>query len=149
MNELVVDACSFILWSEVSFLEIIIERKLFTIVLTEDVLNELEDEVSRFYVERGKERGVIKIVKVKEEEKNKIKVKYKLGKGEVAAIAFCMKEGKIFITDDKKAEKKAEKEKVKVFTTPQVIKEFVKDDALLSIIKEKIRKLYPNRFPEL
>jgi hypothetical protein len=48
MNEFVIDSSSFILWSEVSFMEIIINKKLFLIILTKDVVNELKDEKSIF-----------------------------------------------------------------------------------------------------
>jgi predicted nucleic acid-binding protein len=149
MNELVVDASSFILWSEVSFLEIIIDRKLFSIVLTKDVADELKDEDSLFYLNKGMEKGVVKIVEVENKEKDSISVRYRLGKGEISCIAFCMKEGKLFVTDDKLAKKKAEKEKVKVLDTSQLIKEFVKDEKLLMLIKEKFKKFYPERFLEL
>jgi predicted nucleic acid-binding protein len=149
MNELVVDTSSFILWSEVSFMEIIIDKKLFSILLTKDVADELKDEDSRFYLNKGIEKGIIKIVEVDNKEKDRISVKYRLGKGEVSCISFCMKEGKFFVTDDKLAKKKAEKEKVKVFNTSQLIKEFVKDEKLLMPIKEKFKKFYPERFSEL
>jgi predicted nucleic acid-binding protein len=146
MNDVVVDASSFILWSEVSFMEIIIDRKLFSIVITKDVAEELKDEDSLFYLNKGIEKGVVKIVEVDNKEKDRISVKYRLGKGEISCIAFCIKEGKILVTDDKLAEKKAEKEKVKVFNTSQLIKEFVKDEKLLMLIKEKFKKFYPERF---
>jgi len=48
MNEFVIDSSSFILWFEVSFMEIIINKKLFLIILTKDVVNELKDEKSIF-----------------------------------------------------------------------------------------------------
>jgi predicted nucleic acid-binding protein len=146
MNDVVVDASSFILWSEVSFMEIIIDRKLFSIVITKDVAEELKDEDSLFYLNKGIEKGVVKIVEVDNKEKDRISVKYRLGKGEISCIAFCIKEGKILVTDDKLAKKKAEKEKVKVFNTSQLIKEFVKDEKLLMLIKEKFKKFYPERF---
>jgi predicted nucleic acid-binding protein len=149
MNELVVDTSSFILWSEVSFMEIIINKKLFSILLTKDVADELKDEDSRFYLNKGIEKGVVKIVEVDNKEKDRISVKYRLGKGEISCIAFCIKEGKILVTDDKLAKNKAEKEKVKVFNTSQLIKEFVKDEKLLMPIKEKFKKFYPERFSEL
>jgi len=149
MNELVVDASSFILWSEVSFMEIIIDGKLFSIVLTKDVADELKDKDSLFYLNKGMEKEVIKIVEVDNKEKDSISVKYRLGKGEISCIAFCMKEGKLFVTDDKLAKKKAEKENVKVFNTSQLIKEFVKDENLLILIKEKFKKFYSKRFSEL
>jgi len=48
MKGFVIDSSSFILWSEVSFMEIIINKKLFLIILTKDVVNELKDEKSIF-----------------------------------------------------------------------------------------------------
>jgi predicted nucleic acid-binding protein len=149
MNEFVVDTSSFILWSEVSFMEIIVDKKLFSIVLTKDVADELKDEISLFYLNKGMEKGIIKIVEVENKEKDIISVKYRLGKGEISCIAFCIKEGKVLVTDDKLAKKKAEKEKVKVFNTSQLIKEFIKDEKLLMLIKEKFKKFYPERFSEL
>jgi len=151
MNEFVIDASSFILWSEVSFMEIIINKKLFLIILTKDVVNELKDEKSIFYLNEGIKNGVIRIVEVSDNEKEDIAyvIKTKLGIGEVSCIAFCMKERKIFITDDIKAKKRAEKINIKTFDTIEFIKEFIKDEDLLKIIREKFKAAYPKRFEEL
>ena len=69
MNEFVIDSSSFILWSEVSFMEIIINKKLFLIILTKDVVNELKDEKSIFYLNEGIKNKVIRIVEVSDNEK--------------------------------------------------------------------------------
>jgi hypothetical protein len=98
MNEFVIDSSSFILWSEVSFMEIIINKKLFLIILTKDVVNELKDEKSIFYLNEGIKNRVIRIVEVSDNEKEDIAyvIKTNLGIGEVSCIAFCMKERKNF-----------------------------------------------------
>jgi len=151
MNEFVIDASSFILWSKVSFMEIIINKKLFLIILTKDVVNELKDEKSIFYLNEGIKNGVIRIVEVSDNEKEDIAyvIKTKLGIGEVSCITFCMKERKIFVTDDIKAKKRAEKINIKTFDTIEFIKEFIKDKDLLKIIREKFKTAYPKRFEEL
>jgi len=149
MNEIVVDACSFILWSETSLLEIIFENKLFLIFLTMDVIDELKDIESRLYLNKGVTEGMIKIVNVDDKDKENITVKYKLGKGEISCIAFCSKEGKVFVTDDIAARNKAEKEGVKVFTTKQLIVEFIRDEHISMLAREKLKRVYPHRFSDL
>jgi predicted nucleic acid-binding protein len=104
-----------------------------------------------FYLNEGIKNGVIRIVEVSYNEKEDIEyiIKTKLGIGEVSCMALCMKERKIFITDDRKAKKRAEKINIKTFDTIEFIKEFVKDEDLLKIIREKFKTAYPKRFEEL
>ena len=149
MNEVVIDTASFILWSQVSFMEFVIERKLFLIILTKEVIEELRDPLSLFYFNKGIEAGMIKKVCIDESWKNRISVKYRLGKGEISCIAFCLKEKKMFVTDDIQAKKKAEKEGVNVKTTPQILREFIKERDVLDSIKKKFKDYAPKRFAEL
>lgn len=149
MNELVIDACSFILWSEVSFMEVIFQKKLFRILLTQEVLEEIKDPISRFFLSKGSELGLIRLVSVEESIKKEISGKYRLGKGELSCIAFCKERRGIFVTDDDTARKKAEKENIEVKSTRDVLKEFVEEKTILEEIIKKFKEHYPERFKNL
>lgn len=150
--KIIIDASTFILWSDVSFMELIVRKKLLKevieeIIITPQVYSEIKDSLSSQFLADGLRNGVFSMGNCDENHLNAISVKYKLGKGEISCMAFCLQNQEyVFLSDDKIAIKKAKREGLKTLSTDKLLHALLEKGLVDKNILQKFIEKYPTRF---